>query len=177
MYSLAFIKNVQAIEYEGNFPYANLNYVDTSLPIEIHAKMHSPFVPQDSKTSGTPGFYATFTVKNTSNAPVDVSLMGVITNPLAYDAADRQITNTITKQKDATILTMHTAATNCAPITQGTLSFSVNGGKVHGSLLNLQITLKALVLGVPIFVHSYVVLMNFDQRGNFPVWEKICQIP
>ena len=128
MYSFTWLKNVRRIEFDGRYPAATLRYLDEDLPVTVAARMFSPFIPHDSRTSGTPGFYAVFTVKNTSNEPVDVSLLGTLKNPLAWGAKDRQLRNSITRAGGTTRLTMRTAATAACKATLGSLSFSVAGG-------------------------------------------------
>ncbi len=108
MYSFTWLKSVQEIEYEGRFPAAKLNYRDDDLPVAVTARMFSPIVPHDSRTSGTPGFYVVFTVKNLTDQPVDVSLLGTLKNPLAWGAADRKLHNTVSAENGATLLTMRT---------------------------------------------------------------------
>nr|MDO8110303.1 GH116 family glycosyl hydrolase [Candidatus Sigynarchaeota archaeon] len=130
MYSLPWLKSVQGIEYEGKFPVAQLKYADDTLPVAIQAEFFSPFLPHDAKTSGTPGFYAYFTVTNKSSKPVDVSLLGIMANPLAIDAKDRKLRNTIKTTGNTTTLTMRTGATKGFPATRGSLALSATGGDI-----------------------------------------------
>jgi hypothetical protein len=129
MYNLAWLKSVREIEFTGRFPAATLRYLDDDLPVSVVARVFSPFVPHDSETSGTPGFYAVFRVKNTSPEPVEVSLAAVLRNPLAWGAEDRQLKNTISRDGAATLLTMRTCAKAACQATLGSLGLSVTGGK------------------------------------------------
>ncbi|HME53031.1 MAG TPA: GH116 family glycosyl hydrolase [Candidatus Lokiarchaeia archaeon] len=130
MYSLAWLKSVQGIDYDGKFPVVRLRYIDDSLPVNVSAELFSPFQPHDARTSGTPGFYVIFTIKNNSSNPVDVSLLSILANPLAIDAKDRLLKNTITTSNGATILTMRTGATKCYPATIGSMALSAKGGNI-----------------------------------------------
>lgn len=129
LYSLAWLKSVREIEFDGRFPVAALRYVDGDLPVTVSATMFSPFVPHDAETSGTPGFYAVFRVRNTSDEPVEVSLAGLLRNPLAWGAPDRRLTNTVSREAATTFLTMRTAAAAPCPATIGSLCLSVTGGQ------------------------------------------------
>ncbi|MEI6915831.1 MAG: GH116 family glycosyl hydrolase, partial [Armatimonadota bacterium] len=95
LYCTAWIRSVAAIEFEGTFPVASLTYVDPELPVEVQAEIFSPFVPMDSRTSGTPGFYVYFSVKNLTGGPVEVSIMGVMRNAAGYDQDMRRPVNTL----------------------------------------------------------------------------------
>jgi uncharacterized protein (DUF608 family) len=129
MYNLTWLKSVREIQFTGRFPAATLRYLDDDLPVSVVARMFSPFVPHDSETSGTPGFYAVFRVKNTSPEPVEVSLAAVLRNPLAWGDEDRQLKNTISRDGATTLLTMRTRAKAACQATLGSLGLSVTGGK------------------------------------------------
>ncbi|MHC4252660.1 MAG: GH116 family glycosyl-hydrolase, partial [Planctomycetota bacterium] len=129
LYSLAWLKSVEGIDYEGRYPLARLKYIDSSLPISVSAEMFSPFVPHDSRTSGTPGFHCAFRLRNDSAKPVEVSLLGTLRNPLAWGLAERKLENAITSEGDATILTMRTAAEAECMATIGSMALSVAGGE------------------------------------------------
>nr|MDO8088505.1 GH116 family glycosyl hydrolase [Candidatus Sigynarchaeum springense] len=129
LYSFAWLKSVKGIDFDGRFPVARLAYIDDALPVDVSCKMLAPFIPHDSRASGTPGFYATFTVTNKSSKRVDVALMGILANPITIDLKDRKLVNTMSESGDATILTMRTAATKGFAATRGSLSLSVSGGE------------------------------------------------
>jgi len=129
LYNLAWLKSVREIEFEGRFPAATLRYLDGDLPVTITARFFGPFVPHDAETSGTPGFYAVFRVKNTSAEPVEVSLAAALRNPLAWGAEDRRLRNSISRNQGTTFLTMRTRAGAACKATVGSLGLSVSGGK------------------------------------------------
>jgi uncharacterized protein (DUF608 family) len=130
LYNVPWAKSVEAIEYSGTFPIASLKYTDNTIPVSVSAKFFSPFIPHDIRASGTPGFYAWFTIVNDGPVVVDVSLMGILANPLAIDAKDRKLKNTIEIMGDTTALVMRTSAMGGFPATHGSLALSVTGGEV-----------------------------------------------
>jgi uncharacterized protein (DUF608 family) len=130
LYSLPWMKSIQCIEYKARFPMVDLDYEDSTLPIKITATMTSPFIPHDSRTSGTPGFYIDFTVQNRSPFPVEFSLMGILKNPLAWAFKDRKICNKVTQEAETTYLSMTTGAKDKCPATLGTMTLSVTGGEI-----------------------------------------------
>ncbi len=129
LYSLSYALPVQAIDYEGKFPFVKLGYVDDSLPVEITGIAFAPIIPQDSQTSGTPGFTMAFNVKNVSTKPVDVSLMGALKNPLAWGAKDRALTNQVIHQTGTTTLSLTTQATQGRKSCHGSMALSVTGDR------------------------------------------------
>ncbi|MBQ8288880.1 MAG: hypothetical protein IJX76_08975 [Clostridia bacterium] len=72
----AWNKPVEEIAFDGRFPVCDLDYRDPALPIKLSLRAVSPFVPHDADASGTPGFYLTFQVKNPTDKPIKVSLLG-----------------------------------------------------------------------------------------------------
>ncbi|HOX36765.1 MAG TPA: GH116 family glycosyl hydrolase [Candidatus Brocadiia bacterium] len=128
LYSFAWLKSVREIAFDGRYPAAELSYLDEDLPVAVSAKMFSPFVPHESRTSGTPGFYMVFRVKNLSSEPVEASIMGALRNPLAWGAEDRKLSNSVSQAKGTTFLTMRTGADMPCKMTLGSVGMSVTGG-------------------------------------------------
>ena len=129
LYNLSWLQNVEAIEFDGQYPNAKLKYLDHSLPVQVSSEFYSPIIPHDTQTSGTPGFYATFTIKNTSKLPATVTLMNTLRNPLATGEENRKLDTQITKDNATTFLTFRTSATPERKMTIGTLCASVTGGE------------------------------------------------
>jgi uncharacterized protein (DUF608 family) len=136
LYGAGWCKPVSAIAYEGRYPVAKLTYQDAALPLSVTGTYFSPLIPQDSRTSGTPGFYAIFTLKNTSRSRVEVAISGKLKNPLARgddnagrSVDTRKLTNAIVKDGATTYLTMRTDATLRQKSTLGSIGLSVTGGE------------------------------------------------
>ena len=129
LYCFAWAHSVAAIEFDGRFPIARLTYRDADLPVAVSAEMFSPFVPHDARTSGTPGFYAAFSLRNRSDRPVTASLMGALKNPLAWHAEDRKLRNSVAQAGGTTFLTFRTGAEGDCRATVGSLGMSVAGGE------------------------------------------------
>jgi uncharacterized protein (DUF608 family) len=136
LYSQGWDKPVAAIAYEGRYPVAKLDYQDAALPLKVTGTYFSPLIPQDSRTSGTPGFYAIFTLKNESKSRVEVSITGKLKNPLARgddndgrSVETRKLDNAIVKDGPTTYLTMRTDAKLRQKSTLGSIGLSVTGGE------------------------------------------------
>ncbi len=95
LYTAGWARSVHAIQFEGTFPIARLYYVDDTLPVQVVAEAFSPFIPLDSRASGTPGFVVRFLIQNVSNAPVDVSIAGVLRNLVGIGQNARSARNTL----------------------------------------------------------------------------------
>ena len=128
VYSLAYVQDVKSIEYHAWFPMTSLQFNDATLPIAVSAAAFSPFFPGNARESATPGLNMVFTLENTSNKTIEVSLLSLLDNPLAYGHKQRQLVNTIKRAEGISTLTMRTKADSENKTTLGSLSLSVIGG-------------------------------------------------
>ncbi len=129
LYTLPFAQDVESIDYSSWFPMTSLRYNDQTLPVRASAQIFSPFIPGKARESGTPGFHVVYTIENTSDEAVEVSLAGVIDNPLASALSERRLTNSISEKNEATSLFLQTAAETDFPSGIGNMCLSVTGGE------------------------------------------------
>jgi len=129
LYTLPFAQDVQSIDYYAWFPMTGLAFHDPTLPVRVSATCHSPFIPGKARESATPGFHVVYTIENTSHEPVDVSIAGILDNPLASALPDRQLTNSIAQADQVTTLFLQTGAKTDFPSGIGNMCFSVTGGE------------------------------------------------
>ena len=79
------LPQVENIIFSGEYPISFLKFEDKSLPIETSLIAFTPFIPLDSKNSGIPVVVFQFHVKNISNEPIEVTLLGNMFNFLGWD--------------------------------------------------------------------------------------------
>lgn len=127
LYSMGYVQDVEAIDYEAWYPMTTLHYRDGTLPVQVSATAFSPFMPGRTRESATPGFHLVFTLENTSKQTVRTTLLSVMDNPVVSTLADRQLKNTLRHDGSSTHLQMHTEAQEERP-DQGSLCLSVTGG-------------------------------------------------
>jgi non-lysosomal glucosylceramidase len=99
------IKRLQAedwdeIAFEATYPMATVHYTDKNLPVNVSAKIYSPFIPLDQDNSGLPATIYSFQLKNTGSGNVKVSITGWLENKSAiYYARDDQFSRINTAVK------------------------------------------------------------------------------
>lgn len=76
---------VDATEFIGEFPIAEVRYLDDELPVRVTMQAFSPFIPLNSRDSGIPGIYFVFTLSNPGREQVSVSVLGTLQNAVNYD--------------------------------------------------------------------------------------------
>ena len=127
----AWNKPVEAIEFDGKFPVAELRYIDRALPVEVSMKAISPFVPHNLRDSATPGFYLDFELSNPTDQPVTVSLLSLLRPTFCNEGG---CVNQLYTDGDTTgiFLTPAPAASadDESKPNRGTLCFSAEGGNV-----------------------------------------------
>jgi len=79
------LPGVKEIEFAGEYPAAEVRYLDSSLPAEVRLEAYSPFIPLNSKDSGLPAIIFEFKVKNTGAQPLSVSVMATLQNLVGWD--------------------------------------------------------------------------------------------
>jgi uncharacterized protein (DUF608 family) len=129
LYSLPFVQDVESIEYHAAYPITGLRYNDPTLPVRISALAFSPFIPGNARESATPGFHVVYTLENPSDELVEVSLLGLLDNPLASALPDRRLTNQVSQSDGVTALLLNTGAQSDFPSGIGNMCLSVTGGE------------------------------------------------
>ncbi|HPP74556.1 MAG TPA: GH116 family glycosyl hydrolase, partial [Armatimonadota bacterium] len=169
LYSLSWIRSVSSIRFQGEFPIARLTYEDSDLPVDVTALVFSPFIPLDSRNSGTPGFYIDFTVTNKSSLPVEVSILGMIRNASGYNQKGQRPHNRFSGIGEARLITL--GADGLAPeqCSTGDMTFAAIGGKISyitGAFLKERkpFTFRKNKFGIR--THSF--LHQFKETGTLP---------
>ena len=68
------------IIFEATYPMATIRYIDATLPVEIIADVYSPFIALDDKNSALPATIYSFRIKNKSDQPISVAVVGWLEN-------------------------------------------------------------------------------------------------
>jgi uncharacterized protein (DUF608 family) len=72
--------NFPDMTFRGEYPIAKIEYLNAALPVQISMEAFSPFIPLNADDSGLPATILHFTLKNTSDAPVEATLVGGLQN-------------------------------------------------------------------------------------------------
>lgn len=66
--------------FRGEYPIGRVTYRDETVPVEVSLEAFSPYIPLDVADSSLPATILSYQVRNTSQAPVEVSLAGWLEN-------------------------------------------------------------------------------------------------
>jgi len=94
------------VSFRGEYPIATVNYADPAVPLAVKLEAFSPFIPLNTDDSSLPATVIQFTVRNTSAAPVEATLTGVLENGVCLYHRDHSgvLNNRFVKATGATML-------------------------------------------------------------------------
>lgn len=104
------------VEFDGEFPFANLTYTDEAFPGVVKQTAFNPFIPGDSENSSIPAAFFEIEVSNTENQPIKYQVAFSVRNPFA-------VSNNIKTQKDGcAMITMKNAGVDESDFNYGDLT-------------------------------------------------------
>ena len=71
--------------FSGTYPFAEVEFLDDAVPLEVTLEAFTPLVPFDVEKSSLPVAMFTFTVRNTDAFPLHGSLGGALQNAVGWD--------------------------------------------------------------------------------------------
>ena len=71
-------------EMQVKFPFANIKFIDDSLPIKVEMEAFNPFIPLNTDDSSIPGAIISYRVKNISKQSLKISIAGSLYNASGY---------------------------------------------------------------------------------------------
>jgi uncharacterized protein (DUF608 family) len=86
--------------FDAAYPFGQVNLTDNTLPVSVKIKGFNPFVPGDAGASSIPTAILRYEVTNTSDAPIEVSVCGIMRNFIGKDAGNKQAKNNINAFRD-----------------------------------------------------------------------------
>jgi non-lysosomal glucosylceramidase len=71
------------VKFQGQYPIGTVDYADPACPVQVRLEGFSPYNPGSVKDSTYPATILSYTITNTSSAPVDCTLGGWLENAVA----------------------------------------------------------------------------------------------
>lgn len=86
--SSAGLPRFQGTTFQGQYPFAAIEFEDDRLPVSLQLEAYTPLLPLNPEDSGIPCAILTYSVRNTTADPVDVTLVGTLSNPIGGNRFD-----------------------------------------------------------------------------------------
>jgi uncharacterized protein (DUF608 family) len=71
--------------FTGSYPFANIEFLDAKLPVEVSLEAFNPMIPLETADSSLPVAILTYKVRNRAASAVNAALAFSILNPVGYD--------------------------------------------------------------------------------------------
>ncbi len=75
--------------FTGSYPFANLEFIDRKLPVEVSLEAFNPMIPLETADSSLPVAILTYRVLNRAASAVNAAIAFSILNPIGYDGFTR----------------------------------------------------------------------------------------
>jgi uncharacterized protein (DUF608 family) len=109
------------VRFRGEYPIGTVKYEDPAFPVTVTLEAFSPFIPLNAADSALPATILDFTLTNSSDAPVDVTLAGWLENGVCCHSGELfegvRINRTV-RQNRLTMLVGSARATSRAETSQ-----------------------------------------------------------
>jgi non-lysosomal glucosylceramidase len=76
---------VERTIFRGRYPFANISYFDSQLPVDVDLEAFNPLVPLDPESSGLPAILFTFRLENRSSQEIHGCLGASLQNAVGWD--------------------------------------------------------------------------------------------
>lgn len=80
--TLSGLKHFDSVAFKGEFPIAELSFIDKSFPGQVNMQAFNPFIPSDDKNSSIPSAFFTFNIRNSTDKKLKYTVALSVTNPL-----------------------------------------------------------------------------------------------
>ena len=106
------------VSFRGEYPVGVVEYADAGVPVAVKLEAFSPFIPLNTDDSSLPATVLQFTLRNTSAAPVEATLVGELENAVCLNSRSRAgvlINRFVTESGATTLLCSAKAAPEITP--------------------------------------------------------------
>lgn len=79
---LAGVARFDEVVFCGEYPFANIRFLDEQIPVSIELEAFNPYIPLDPERSGIPAALFNWKVRNDKSSQVDVSIAFSMLNPI-----------------------------------------------------------------------------------------------
>ncbi|GGZ13258.1 hypothetical protein GCM10007049_01300 [Echinicola pacifica] len=118
--------------FKAAYPFGQVFLSDEQLPVEVIVKAFNPLIPGNIDDSSIPMMVLEYTVKNTTDKEITISLAGTIQNFIGYDGKRGAAINNVNEyREDKQVKGIHYTSKGVDPSSEqwGTMSFvSLNEG-------------------------------------------------
>lgn len=85
------VPHFRDVEFRGEFPFADLKFIDDDFPADVRMVAFNPFIPLNDRDSSIPAAFFEIEVTNTTTESLTYTVCGSLTNPLKVGGVNRYL--------------------------------------------------------------------------------------
>ncbi|MFY9147709.1 MAG: GH116 family glycosyl-hydrolase [Bacillota bacterium] len=89
--TLCGVPHFRDVEFGGEFPFADLKFIDEDFPADVRMTAFNPFIPLNDQDSSIPAAFFEIEVTNTTDQPLTYTVCGSLTNPLKVGGVNKYV--------------------------------------------------------------------------------------
>ncbi|MDD5687718.1 MAG: GH116 family glycosyl-hydrolase [Elusimicrobia bacterium] len=78
------LPHMDSCVFKGEYPFANIKFKDSQVPLEVSLEAYNPFIPLNADDSSIPVAIFNFTLKNTKKTEVEATIAANISNDVGH---------------------------------------------------------------------------------------------
>lgn len=87
--SVAGLPRFKGTTFRGQYPLASIDFHDANMPVSVSLEAYTPLLPLNPEDSGIPCAILTYSVANQTDDPIDLTIVGSLTNPVGNLKSDK----------------------------------------------------------------------------------------
>lgn len=92
--NMAGIPHFKETEFRGEYPFAEIRFLDESFPGEVTIEAFNPFIPLNEDESSLPAAFFELSVKNNTVDELTYTFCGTLSNPAASENSEHKVNST-----------------------------------------------------------------------------------
>jgi uncharacterized protein (DUF608 family) len=121
-YIFPWLAGMGRIDYSATFPFVDMRFEQSEMPLEVSLSAWSPFIPHNVKDSALPVAFFDLKIRSTADTSIHVSPTATLRNGAGYDTQFKKYTSSVLRDPAFVAFESGVAEMDPAASSNGTLS-------------------------------------------------------
>jgi len=123
-YIFPWLAGMDRIDYSATFPFVDMRFEQSEMPLEVELSAWSPFIPHNVKDSALPVAFFNLKIRSTADVPLFVSPTATLRNGAGYDTQFKKYTSRVLRNDAYVGFESGVAEMDAAASSNGTLAMA-----------------------------------------------------